>query len=61
MQLITIVTLLVLTAIGYSLGRQRAVATVGGLVFDGSLRQQLAQLRTTLTRGQGTHGGHQAR
>jgi phosphate transport system permease protein len=30
MQLITIATLLVLTAIGYSLGRQRAVATVGG-------------------------------
>jgi F-type H+-transporting ATPase subunit delta len=38
-----------------------AIATVGGLVFDGSLRQQLAQLRTTLTRGQGSHGGHQAR
>ncbi len=36
-----------------------AVATVGGLVFDGSLRQQLTQLRTTLTRG--IHGGHQAR
>ena len=30
MQLITIATLLVLTAIGYSLGRQRAVAAVGG-------------------------------
>jgi len=30
MQMITIVTLLALTAIGYSLGRQRAVATVGG-------------------------------
>jgi F-type H+-transporting ATPase subunit delta len=38
-----------------------AVATIGGLVFDGSLRQQLAQLRSTLTRGQGAHGGHQAR
>ena len=30
MQMITIATLLVLTAIGYTLGRQRAVATVGG-------------------------------
>jgi phosphate transport system permease protein len=30
MQMITVVTLLVLTAIGYSLGRQRAVAAVGG-------------------------------
>jgi len=29
-----------------------AVAQVGGLVFDGSLRTQLEQLRTTLTRGQ---------
>jgi F-type H+-transporting ATPase subunit delta len=38
-----------------------AIATVGGLLFDGSLRQQLAQLRTTLTRGQRDHGGHQAR
>ncbi len=28
-----------------------AVATVGGLVFDGSLRTQLSQLRATLTRG----------
>jgi len=28
-----------------------AVAQVGGLVFDGSLRTQLEQLRTTLTRG----------
>jgi phosphate transport system permease protein len=30
MQMITIATLLLLTAIGYTLGRQRAVATVGG-------------------------------
>jgi len=29
-----------------------AVATVGGLVFDGSLRTQLAQLRANLMRGQ---------
>lgn len=29
-----------------------AVARVGNLVFDGSLRTQLAQLRDTLTRGQ---------
>jgi F-type H+-transporting ATPase subunit delta len=29
-----------------------AVAVVGGLVFDGSLRTQLSQLRDTLTRGQ---------
>lgn len=28
-----------------------AVAVVGGLVFDGSLRTQLAQLRASLTRG----------
>ncbi len=28
-----------------------AVATVGGLVFDGSLRTQLEQLRASLTRG----------
>ena len=28
-----------------------AIATIGGLVFDGSLRTQLSQLRTTLTRG----------
>ncbi|TFG91464.1 MAG: ATP synthase F1 subunit delta, partial [Myxococcales bacterium] len=28
-----------------------AVATVGGLVFDGSLRTQLDQLRSTLMRG----------
>ena len=29
-----------------------AVASVGGVVFDGSLRTQLAQLRGSLTRGQ---------
>ncbi|HEY5656619.1 MAG TPA: ATP synthase F1 subunit delta [Myxococcota bacterium] len=29
-----------------------AVAVVGGMVFDGSLRTQLSQLRDTLTRGQ---------
>lgn len=29
-----------------------AVAVVGGVVFDGSLRTQLSQLRDTLTRGQ---------
>lgn len=29
-----------------------AVASVGGIVFDGSLRTQLSQLRDTLTRGQ---------
>jgi F-type H+-transporting ATPase subunit delta len=29
-----------------------AVAAVGGVVFDGSLRTQLSQLRDTLTRGQ---------
>lgn len=29
-----------------------AIASVGGLVFDGSLRTQLRQLRTSLTRGQ---------
>ena len=28
-----------------------AVATVGGLVFDGSLRTQLEQLRASLTKG----------
>jgi F-type H+-transporting ATPase subunit delta len=28
-----------------------AVARVGGLVFDGSLRTQLQQLRTTLMKG----------
>lgn len=28
-----------------------AVATVGGVVFDGSLRTQLTQMRTALTRG----------
>jgi F-type H+-transporting ATPase subunit delta len=36
-----------------------AVATVGGLVFDGSLRTQLSQLRATLTEGHGADG-HQA-
>jgi F-type H+-transporting ATPase subunit delta len=29
-----------------------AIAQVGGMVFDGSLRTQLSQLRDTLTRGQ---------
>jgi F-type H+-transporting ATPase subunit delta len=29
-----------------------AVASVGGMIFDGSLRSQLAQLRGTLTKGQ---------
>lgn len=29
-----------------------AIAKVGGVVFDGSLRRQLSQLRDTLTRGQ---------
>lgn len=29
-----------------------AIASVGGLVFDGSLRTQLQQLRTSLTKGQ---------
>jgi F-type H+-transporting ATPase subunit delta len=29
-----------------------AIAKVGGIVFDGSLRRQLSQLRDTLTRGQ---------
>ncbi len=28
-----------------------AIATIGGLVFDGRLRTQLSQLRATLTRG----------
>jgi F-type H+-transporting ATPase subunit delta len=36
-----------------------AIAKVGGLVFDGSLRTQLAQLRANLTRGHGADG-HQA-
>jgi F-type H+-transporting ATPase subunit delta len=34
-----------------------AVASIEGVVYDGSLRTQLAQLRSTLTRGQ---HGHQA-
>ena len=33
-----------------------AIATVGGLVFDGSLRTQLLQLRSTLTQGRSLHG-----
>jgi len=33
-----------------------AIATVGGLVFDGSLRTQLSQLRSTLTQGLSSHG-----
>jgi F-type H+-transporting ATPase subunit delta len=33
-----------------------AVATVGNVVYDGSLRTQLAQLRDTLSQGRG--GGH---
>jgi len=33
-----------------------AIATVGGLVFDGSLRTQLSRLRSTLTQGRSAHG-----
>ena len=33
-----------------------AIATVGGLVFDGSLRTQLSQLHGTLTQGRNQHG-----
>jgi F-type H+-transporting ATPase subunit delta len=33
-----------------------AIATVGGLVFDGSLRTQLSQLRGILTQGRNQHG-----
>jgi F-type H+-transporting ATPase subunit delta len=33
-----------------------AIASVSGLVFDGSLRTQLSQLRVTLTQGQNLHG-----
>lgn len=33
-----------------------AIATVGGLVFDGSLRTQLSQLRSTLRQGRSLHG-----
>ncbi len=32
------------------------IATVGGLVFDGSLRTQLSQLRGTLTQGRSPYG-----
>jgi F-type H+-transporting ATPase subunit delta len=35
-----------------------AIATVGGLVFDGSLRTQLSQLRGTLAQGRSLHGDH---
>ena len=35
-----------------------AIATVGGLVFDGSLRTQLSQLRGTLTQGRSLHGNN---
>jgi len=33
-----------------------AIVTVGGLVFDGSLRTQLSRLRSTLTQGRSQHG-----
>ncbi len=33
-----------------------AIASVSGLVFDGSLRTRLLQLRATLTQGQNLHG-----
>ena len=33
-----------------------AIATVGGLVFDGSLRSQLSQLRGSLTQRRSLHG-----
>ncbi len=33
-----------------------AIATVGGLVFDGSLRTQLSQLHGTLTQGRSPYG-----
>jgi len=33
-----------------------AIATVGGLVFDGSLRTQLSQLRGSLTQGRSPYG-----
>ncbi|MBW2542110.1 MAG: F0F1 ATP synthase subunit delta [Deltaproteobacteria bacterium] len=33
-----------------------AIATVGGLVFDGSLRTQLSQLHGTLAQGRSQHG-----
>ena len=35
-----------------------AIATVGGLVFDGSLRTQLSQLRSTLKQGRSPHGNN---
>jgi F0F1-type ATP synthase delta subunit len=35
-----------------------AIATVGGLVFDGSLRTQLSQLRGTLTQKRSLHGNN---
>jgi F-type H+-transporting ATPase subunit delta len=35
-----------------------AIATVGGLVFDGSLRTQLLQLRGTLTDKRSLHGAN---
>ena len=35
-----------------------AIATVGGLVFDGSLRTQLLQLQGTLTQKRGMHGNN---
>ena len=35
-----------------------AIATVGGLVFDGSLRTQLLQLRGTLTQKRSLHGNN---
>jgi len=33
-----------------------AIATVGGLIFDGSIRTQLTQLRATLTQGRNLQG-----
>jgi len=35
-----------------------AIATVGGLVFDGSLRTQLSQLRGSLTQQRSLHGNN---
>jgi F-type H+-transporting ATPase subunit delta len=32
------------------------IATVGGLVFDGSIRTQLSQLHSTLTQGKNLQG-----
>jgi F-type H+-transporting ATPase subunit delta len=34
------------------------IASIGGLVFDGSIRTQLSQLHSTLTQGQGHQGEH---